>query len=126
MTALVGQRVKHVDAGGFSSCAVTEKGELYTWGGGVSGSLGHGDERSVAMPRRVERPNGVMVGAAATCVTHTLVADADGVVWACGARSALGLGDPDAAPKGEPWANPAPIPTLRVGVRKSPDVLPFR
>jgi len=124
VTAFVGRRVKSVDACGFSSCAITEKGELYTWGRGEWGTLGHGDEENQSAPRRVEGLNGVRVAAAATCQTHTLVADEDGVVWAFGDRMALGLGDPDAAPQGGPWANPAPVPTLRV--RKSPDVLPFR
>ena len=113
-----------MDACGFSSCAITEKGELYTWGRGEWGTLGHGDEENQSAPRRVEGLNGVRVAAAATCQIHTLVAYEDGVVWAFGDRVALGLGDPDAAPQGGPRANPAPVPTLRV--RKSPDVLPFR
>jgi len=124
VTAFVGQRVKSVCVATLSSCAVTEKGELYTWGRGEWGTLGHGDEENQLAPRRVEGLDGVRVAAAAA--THTLAADEDGVVWAFGARSALGLGDSDAAPQGERWANPAPIPTLRVRVRKSPDVLPFR
>jgi len=32
VAALIGQRVKLVNAQGLCSCAVTEKGELFTWG----------------------------------------------------------------------------------------------
>jgi len=126
VTALVGQRVKHVVAGKFSSCAVTEKGELFTWGSGNYGKLGHGEQEPTT-PKRVERLNGVKVAAAATCFTHTLVADEDGAVWAFGDRFAIGLGDPDADPDDadeDVVLEPAPIPVLRV--RKSPDVLPIR
>jgi len=42
LAALAGERVRHVAAGWHSSCAVTEKGELYTWGSGAFGHLGHG------------------------------------------------------------------------------------
>jgi len=123
VTAFVGQRVKSVDACSFCSCAITEKGELYTWGGGIWGILGHGDEEDQLAPKRVEGLNGVRVAATATCQTHTLVADEDGVVWAFG--KVVGLGDPDTVPQ-ERILEPIPIPSLRVRTSKSPDVLPFR
>jgi len=52
-------------------------------------------------------------------------------VWAFGQRMALGLGDPDAVPDEDVQdpvlvLEPAPIPSLRVRARTSPDVLPFR
>ena len=126
VTALIGQPVKHVHSGSDSSCAVTEKGELYTWGDSGDGQLGHGDDSAQQTPKRVEGLDGVKVAAAAVCYTHTLVADEDGVVWAFGLRSALGLdGDPDLTSRERVW-NPTLIPTLRVRARKSPDVLPFR
>jgi alpha-tubulin suppressor-like RCC1 family protein len=74
----------------------------------------------------VEGLNGVKVAAAATCSDHTLVADADGVVWAFGDRTALGLDDPNEGENEDSARNPTPIPTLRVRARTSPDVLPFR
>jgi len=125
VTALIGLRVKHVHSGENSSCAVTEKGELYTWGISENGELGHGDDSGQPTPKRVEGLNGVKVVAAAMCCTHTLVADEDGVVWAFGLRSALGLdGDSDVASPVCVW-KPTPIPILRMRARKSPDVLPF-
>jgi len=57
------------------------------------------------------------------------VADADGVVWAFGLRSALGLGYTGAGADEnvqEDILEPEPIPTLRVRAHRFPDVLPFR
>ena len=46
VASLDGHRVKHVDAGALSSCSVTEKGELYTWGGGYLASWAMGMRRT--------------------------------------------------------------------------------
>jgi len=129
VAAFGGQRVKHVYASTLSSCAVTEKGELFTWGWGEHGDLGHGDKERQLTPKRVEGLRGVQVAVAAMCHTHTLVADEDGVVWAFGGRSALGLDVADADADEnvqDDVLEPAPISTLRVRARNSPDVLPFR
>ena len=119
VAALIGQRVKLVDAHGCASCAVMEEGELFTWGGySRFGHLGHGVKVSQFEPLRVDGLSGVQVAAVAIGETHTLAADVDGVVWAFGQRSAFGLdawGIKDAVvPK------PTPIPTLRVRVLNSP------
>jgi len=67
----------------------------------------------------VEGLSGVKVAAAAIGVTHGLAADENGVVWAFGQRSALGLGasGPEAI---EHVRTPTPIPALRVRVLNSP------
>jgi len=122
--AFIGQRVKLVCAAHRSSCAVTEEGELYTWGGGACGQLGHGDLEAVVMPERVEGLSGFSVVAAAICRTHTLVADENGVVYAFGARTGTGLGDP-CEEYVKPVVNPTQIPTLRVRTSTSAGVLPF-
>jgi len=126
MVAFVGQRVKHVIAGDFSSCAVMETGELYTWGCSTNSHLGHGRHALQGTPKRVKGLSGVKVTAAAICGSHTLVADEDGLVWAFGKRSCLGLGDPDEDVAQGPVLEPARIPTLRVRASKSPDVLRCR
>jgi len=129
VAVFVGQRIKHVHAGVVSSCDVTEKGELFTWGWVEHGDLGHGDKDQQLTPKRVEGLRVVEVVATAMCETHTLVADEDGVVWAFGVRSALGLSDPDEESESElpeDMLMPSPIPALRVRARRFPDVLPFR
>ena len=114
------ERVKLVDARNNCSCAVTEKGELFTWGRTTfMGSVGHGDEGPRNEPKRVEGLSGVKVAAVAIGSTHWLAADEDGVVWAFGKRWSLGLGysGPEAS---DPVPTPTLIPTLRVRVLNSP------
>jgi len=120
VAALIGQRVKLVNAQGLCSCAVTEKGELLTWGvyffakSSADDNLGH--EGPESMQTRVAGLSGVKVAAVAIDETHTLAADADGVVWAFGRRRALGLGAPGPVAA---LPTPTPIPTLRVRVLNS-------
>ena len=40
---LVGKHVIHIACGSDYSAAVTDEGELYTWGCGENGRLGHGE-----------------------------------------------------------------------------------
>jgi alpha-tubulin suppressor-like RCC1 family protein len=118
VAALIGQRVKLVNARDISSCVVTEKGKLFTWGlTSAEGSLGH--EGPQATPKRVARLSGVEVAAVAIGWTHTLAADVDGVVWAFGQRSTLGLGA-SGAKDSAVVPTPTPIPTLCVRVLNSP------
>lgn len=51
---LNGFRVRDVAAGSNHSAAVTSSGELYTWGLGEYGRLGHGDNLTQLTPKRVE------------------------------------------------------------------------
>jgi len=118
VAALIGQHVKFMHAQYTAACAVTEKGELFIWGE-FNGwdTLGHERSSQVTLTR-VAGLSGVEVAAVAIGSTHTLAADADGVVRAVGRRSALGLGasgpeDTAAVP------TPTPIPTLRVRVLNS-------
>ena len=52
--ALVGKRVVRVAYGMFHAAVLTSEGELYTFGYGDVGQLGHGGEESARVPRRVE------------------------------------------------------------------------
>ena len=48
-----GFRIRDVAAGSNHSAAVTSSGELYTWGLGEYGRLGHGDNLTQLTPKRV-------------------------------------------------------------------------
>lgn len=52
--ALVGQKVSTVACGWRHAIAVTEDGQVYTWGRGVNGQLGHGAEEDLSTPKRLE------------------------------------------------------------------------
>ena len=120
VAALIGQHVKLMDARHDISCAVTEKGELFTWSkDGRFFNLGHGVDTPQATPRWVDALGGVRVAAVAINVSHTLAADEDGVVWAFGRRSPLGMDNPNISPV---FKTPTSIPStlLRVRALKSP------
>lgn len=56
--ALRGKKVVKVAAGGAHSAAVTADGELYTWGKGRYGRLGHGDSDDQLRPKLVDALKG--------------------------------------------------------------------
>jgi hypothetical protein len=83
--ALSGLRVVQVSASIYHTVAVTADGELYTFGCGESGRLGHGSDVDELAPRRVEGPlTGERVVAAAAGETHTVVLTASGAVFTFG------------------------------------------
>jgi alpha-tubulin suppressor-like RCC1 family protein len=83
--ALTGLRVVQVSTGPFHTAAVTANGELYTFGLGNLGQLGHGTETTELLPRRVE---GALaeerVVSTATGSMHTVVLTASGAVFTFG------------------------------------------
>jgi alpha-tubulin suppressor-like RCC1 family protein len=44
------KQVQSVSCGGFTTCAITTTGEVYTWGGGLYGKTGHGTEANRDTP----------------------------------------------------------------------------
>ena len=79
--------VTRVSAGGFHSAALTQQGQVFTWGAGNGGALGHGDTRTQRRPKRVE---GLPVSAAAVaCGSGTTCAvGVDGSLWLWGKNAA--------------------------------------
>lgn len=51
--ALQGKHVVHISCGTSYSAAVTASGELYTWGRGNYGRLGHGNTDDQTLPKQV-------------------------------------------------------------------------
>ncbi|XP_028827463.1 probable E3 ubiquitin-protein ligase HERC1 isoform X1 [Denticeps clupeoides] len=91
---LLGKVVVCVSAGYRHSAAVTNDGELYTWGEGDFGRLGHSDSHSRNVPTLVKDISGV--GQAACGSSHTIVVAQDGrIVWSFGGgdNGKLGHGD---------------------------------
>ena len=53
--SLRGKEVVDISAGGAHSACITGNGELYTWGKGRYGRLGHGDSEDQTRPKLVCR-----------------------------------------------------------------------
>jgi alpha-tubulin suppressor-like RCC1 family protein len=85
--------VVQVAAGDFHSMAKTASGELYAWGRGTYGQLGHGGKEALAVPRVVNGIGGAVVGMAGGA-NHSLVTTAEGRVlsFGTGGGGRVGLG----------------------------------
>ena len=83
---LVGKRVVGVSASDSHSVAVTADGEVFSWGEGDSGCLGHGNEEDVLTPKQVE---GILTGLHVVTVAvddmHTAVVTREGRLFVWGA-----------------------------------------
>ena len=87
-------KVTHVAAGHAHSAAVTEDGQMHTWGNGICGSLGHGSQDIVHEPKLVEALQGHTVTAIACGDFHTLaISGSTTEVWAWGANQHGQLGN---------------------------------
>jgi len=51
--ALQAKHIREITCGSNQSAAITSNGELYTWGSGEDGCLGHGDTANQLKPKQV-------------------------------------------------------------------------
>ena len=91
--AFASVKIASVGAGDSHVLAVTDAGELYTWGVGFYGCLGHGDETSLTTPKRVEKLHGSEVVVSATGgAFHSLCVNDRGQVFVWGRNHCGQLG----------------------------------
>ena len=98
--AFADERVVAVSAGGDQSLALTADGGVWSWGWGAFGRLGHGDQQSQLLPKKVEAFDGQRVLAVSAGEYHSLTLTADGAVWSWGSggEGQLGHGDRQSQP----------------------------
>ncbi|XP_036675839.2 probable E3 ubiquitin-protein ligase HERC2 [Drosophila suzukii] len=84
-----------VNSGGKHCLALTTEGEVYAWGEGEDGKLGHGNRMSYDRPKLVEHLNGMSVADIACGSAHSAAITASGHVltWGKGRYGRLGHGD---------------------------------
>ncbi|KAG5408213.1 hypothetical protein IGI04_004532 [Brassica rapa subsp. trilocularis] len=104
--ALNGITIKTVALGSEHSVAVTDGGEVLSWGGGGSGRLGHGHESSFFgilkiflycacsefTPRLIKELEGIKVKSVAAGLLHTVCTDENGSAFMFGERSINKMG----------------------------------
>ncbi|PSS30536.1 Ultraviolet-B receptor like [Actinidia chinensis var. chinensis] len=90
-------KITQVSCGEYHTAAISEKGEVYTWGLGSMGQLGHcslqsGDKE--LLPRRVVALDGILIKDIACGGVHTCAVTEKGALYAWGGGQAgqLGLG----------------------------------
>eukprot|EP00941_MAST-03F_sp_MAST-3F-sp1_P005403 g5403.t1 len=72
-----------VDGGEAHSACVTQRAEVWTWGFGGSGALGHGTLDSEKFPRKIKH-NRLFAATIACGAYHTVVVDEEGDMWSWG------------------------------------------
>ncbi|KAI3450027.1 hypothetical protein Pfo_006692 [Paulownia fortunei] len=100
--ALSSTNIELVACGEYHSCAVTLSGDLYTWGDGHFGLLGHGNEVSHWVPKRVNGPlEGIHVSSISCGPWHTAVVTSAGQLFTFGDGTfgVLGHGDRESVSK---------------------------
>lgn len=92
---LRGRNIRHVTCGSYHTAAVTVSGDLYTWGGGMYGKLGHGNETGHSTPYLVESLKGLQVKQVACGSRHTVVLleNKDVYTWGDKENGVSGNGD---------------------------------
>ncbi|XVF69472.1 hypothetical protein PTKIN_Ptkin11bG0085000 [Pterospermum kingtungense] len=107
---LEGIHVSSISCGPWHTAIVTSAGQLFTFGDGTFGVLGHGDRNSVSIPREVESLKGLRTVRAACGVWHTaavvevMVGNSSSsncssgklFTWGDGDKGRLGHGDKEA------------------------------
>ncbi|KAE9617418.1 hypothetical protein Lal_00034743 [Lupinus albus] len=106
---LEGLQVAFVSCGPWHTAMISSNGQLFTFGDGTFGALGHGDRENVSYPREVESLLGLRTIAAACGVWHTaavveiIVTQSSASVssgklftWGDGDKGRLGHGDKEA------------------------------
>ena len=84
--ALRGKSIVDISCGGSHSACITSNGELYTWGKGRYGRLGHGDSEDQLFPKLVEALRGqrVLDVACGSGDAQTLCLTDNDCVWSWG------------------------------------------
>ncbi|XP_024972405.1 PH, RCC1 and FYVE domains-containing protein 1-like [Cynara cardunculus var. scolymus] len=116
---LEGLHVASVTCGPWHTALITSTGQLFTFGDGTFGVLGHGDRENASYPREVESLSGLRTIAVACGVWHTaavvdvIVTQSSSSVssgklftWGDGDKNRLGHGDK------EPRLKPTCVPAL--------------
>ena len=89
---LESKKVVYVASNYDHSACIMEDGEIYTWGNGSNGRLGHGNQTHRSTPKRVEGLAGKKAKHVACGGYHTLVCTEDGRVYSFGRGSYGQLG----------------------------------
>ena len=113
--ALSTKRIAAIAAGGRHCVAVSASGELYTWGDGRCGQLGHSDTQSRLSPTPVVLLHGRQFSVAACGLEHTVVVSTGGTAFAFGTTRNGRLGIGNDAPQTGRQARPRAVSSTATG-----------
>ena len=113
IAALREEHITEVSAGAYHSLVATREGMVYSFGFGLHGRLGHGDETRHFVPRRVQALGGVLVRGISAGESHSLALTEAGDVYSFGDGENHWLGHGDEESR---WS-PTLIEALSRGTR---------
>ena len=90
-----GKTIIEISAGAFHSLVLGDMGDVYSFGYGWLGRLGHGDNYSSYRPQKIEHLGGTKIKAISAGDNHSLVLDDVGDVYSFGGNAAGQLGHRD-------------------------------
>lgn len=82
--SLLHKRIVHVACGARHSIALAEDGDVFSWGHGACGALGHSSFETIDEPKSIESLRGQRVARVACGDVHTAVLLASGTLLTCG------------------------------------------
>mmetsp|Transcript_27307 Transcript_27307/g.45530 ORF Transcript_27307/g.45530 Transcript_27307/m.45530 type:complete len:528 (+) Transcript_27307:153-1736(+) len=97
LEALSSKRIYGLAGGLCHSLAVSETGEMYSWGDGSGGKLGHGNSAAQYLPKRIETLAHLPIQQVSAGHRHSLAVTRDGRLfsWGHGELGAYGCGQQD-------------------------------
>ncbi|KAF2952591.1 ultraviolet-B receptor UVR8 isoform X1 [Oryza sativa Japonica Group] len=95
--------VSFVAGGGAHAIALTSDGEVFTWGRGTHGQLGHGDVENIPHPKLVKFFENYMITCVSAGWNHSGFATDSGQLFMCGDGSFGQLGAGDNHPRNLPF-----------------------
>ena len=86
VTELQGKKITLIACGGEYTIVCTIKMDVYSWGKGTSGQLGHGNKQTISSPKLIEAfaDSEVEVAQLACGFHHTTLLTTDGSLWSFG------------------------------------------
>ncbi|XP_059167595.1 uncharacterized protein LOC131949741 [Physella acuta] len=108
-----------LDCGHYHSLALTSDNQVYSWGWGVHGQLGHGNPEDCLIPTHVRFLLSLSVVKIAGGYAHSLVLTEPGDVWSfgCGYFGQLGVGVNHKTTIPLKVVLPTPMPVVAIGTK---------
>lgn len=82
---MIGVYINEIACGETHTCAVSSNGDIYTWGGGQAGQLGHGDYLRQSLPIKVSNIKG-QIKQVACGKRHTVILTEGGNIYSWGSN----------------------------------------
>ena len=88
LDVIIPTKIDEMSCGLNHYAAIASNGDLYTWGGGAFGELGHNEEKDDPRPRKVQALGGKTMKQVVCGDYHTVALDSDGKLFSWGSNTA--------------------------------------